>query len=57
MININLSVSVMMALGLFVFGLQTVPYQELQRQRNWLSLTAVSVSGRHGSLSGRTVTR
>ncbi|WP_033580960.1 phage tail protein [Dickeya chrysanthemi] len=39
MININLSVSVMMALGLFVFGLQTVPYQELQRQRNWRHVT------------------
>lgn len=25
----------MMALGQFVFSLQTVPYQELQRQTNW----------------------
>ena len=28
-------VSMMMALGLFVFGLYTVPYQQLQRQSNW----------------------
>lgn len=28
-------VSMMMVLGLFVFGLQTVPYQQLQRQTNW----------------------
>lgn len=28
-------VSAMMALGLFVFGLRTVPYQQLQRQRQW----------------------
>lgn len=27
--------SVMMALGLFVFGLNTVPYQQLQRQTSW----------------------
>lgn len=27
--------SMMMALGLFVFGLHTVPYQQLQRQRQW----------------------
>lgn len=27
--------SAMMALGLFVFGLHTVPYQQLQRQRQW----------------------
>lgn len=27
--------SVMMALGLFVFGLHTVPYQQLQRKRTW----------------------
>lgn len=27
--------SLMMALGLFVFGLHTVPYQQLQRQRQW----------------------
>lgn len=27
--------SVMMSLGLFVFGLNTVPYQQLQRQTNW----------------------
>lgn len=27
--------SVMMALGLFVFGLRTVPYQQLQRQTQW----------------------
>jgi phage protein U len=27
--------SVMMALGLFVFGLDTVPYQQLQRQTSW----------------------
>lgn len=28
-------VSVMMALGFFVFGLRTVPYQQLQRQSTW----------------------
>lgn len=28
-------VSMMMALGLFVFGLHTVPYQQLQRQLAW----------------------
>lgn len=28
-------VSMMMALGLFVFGLRTVPYQQLQRQSTW----------------------
>lgn len=28
-------VSMMMALGLFVFGLRTVPYQQLQRQVAW----------------------
>ena len=28
-------VSMMMALGLYVFGLYTVPYQQLQRQSNW----------------------
>lgn len=28
-------VSAMMALGLFVFGLRTVPYQQLQRLRQW----------------------
>lgn len=28
-------VSVMMALGLFVFGLDTLPYQQLQRQTQW----------------------
>lgn len=28
-------VSMMMALGLFVFGLRTVPYQQLQRQLQW----------------------
>ncbi len=28
-------VSMMMALGFFVFGLRTVPYQQLQRQRQW----------------------
>jgi phage protein U len=27
--------SVMMALGIFVFGLDTVPYQQLQRQTTW----------------------
>lgn len=27
--------SMMMALGLFVFGLHTVPYQQLQRARQW----------------------
>ena len=27
-------ISMMMALGLFVFGLRTVPYQQLQRQVN-----------------------
>lgn len=27
--------SVMMALGLFVFGLRTLPYQQLQRQTHW----------------------
>lgn len=28
-------VSMMMALGLFVFSLHTVPYQQLQRQMSW----------------------
>lgn len=28
-------VSMMMALGFFVFGLKTVPYQQLQRQTSW----------------------
>lgn len=28
-------ISMMMALGLFVFGLHTVPYQQLQRQLVW----------------------
>lgn len=28
-------VSMMMALGLYVFGLHTVPYQQLQRQMQW----------------------
>lgn len=28
-------VSMMMALGLYVFGLHTVPYQQLQRQMSW----------------------
>lgn len=28
-------VSIMMALGLYVFGLYTVPYQQLQRQMSW----------------------
>lgn len=28
-------VSMMMGLGLFVFGLHTVPYQQLQRQLSW----------------------
>lgn len=28
-------VSMMMALGLFVFGLHTAPYQQLQRQTQW----------------------
>lgn len=27
--------SMMMALGLFIFGLKTVPYQQLQRARQW----------------------
>lgn len=29
------SISAMMALGLFVFGLNTVPYQQLQRSSSW----------------------
>ena len=28
-------ISMMMALGLYVFGLYTVPYQQLQRQMSW----------------------
>lgn len=28
-------ISMMMALGLYVFGLHTVPYQQLQRQLSW----------------------
>lgn len=28
-------ISMMMVLGLYVFGLYTVPYQQLQRQINW----------------------
>ncbi|MEH8534103.1 phage tail protein, partial [Klebsiella pneumoniae] len=29
----------MMVLGLFVFQLRTVPYQQLQYQRNWRHVT------------------
>ena len=38
-------VSMMMALGLYVFGLYTVPYQQLQRQMSWRH-PAVSRVGR-----------
>jgi len=40
------SSSVMMALGLFVFGLDTVPYQQLQRQSTWRHPTTSRVGKR-----------
>lgn len=36
----------MMVLGLYVFTLRTVPYQELQYQRNWRHATNVRVKRR-----------
>lgn len=36
----------MMALGMFVFGLDTVPYQQLQRQRSWRHPTTSRVGKR-----------
>jgi uncharacterized protein len=41
-------VSVMMALGLFVFGLHTLPYQQLQRQQQWRHPAASRVGRRPG---------
>jgi phage protein U len=40
--------SVMMALGLFVFGLNTVPYQQLQRQTQWRHPSVSRVGRRPG---------
>lgn len=31
----RMQLSVMMALGLFIFGLDTLPYQQFQRQTSW----------------------
>ena len=39
-------ISMMMALGLFVFGLHTVPYQQLQRQSVWRHPSASRVGAR-----------
>lgn len=39
-------ISMMMALGLFVFGLHTVPYQQLQRQMSWRHPSVSRVGGR-----------
>lgn len=39
-------VSAMMALGLFVFGLHTLPYQQLQRQTQWRHPSAARVGRR-----------
>ena len=39
-------ISMMMALGLFVFGLHTVPYQQLQRQVSWRHPSASRVGAR-----------
>jgi len=41
--------SVMMALGLFVFGLDTVPYQQLHRQSAWRHPSASRVGQRPAS--------
>jgi phage protein U len=38
--------SLMMALGLFVFGIKTIPYQQLQRQRQWRHPSASRVGRR-----------
>jgi phage protein U len=38
----------MMALGLFVFGLHTAPYQQLQRQTSWRHPATSRVSARPG---------
>lgn len=40
--------STMMALGLFVFGLNTVPYQQLQRQTQWRHPSVSRVGRRPG---------
>ncbi|CBW73708.1 Phage tail protein [Mycetohabitans rhizoxinica HKI 454] len=39
----------MMSLDQFVFGLKTVPYRELQRQRSWKHRTTSRVGARDGS--------
>ncbi len=39
-------VSMMMALGFFVFGMRTVPYQQLQRQVTWRHPSNSVVGGR-----------
>ena len=41
-------VSAMMTLGFFVFGLYTVPYQQLQRQTGWRHPSASRVGRRAG---------
>jgi phage protein U len=38
----------MMAIGLFVFGLHTAPYQQLQRQTSWRHPATSRVSARPG---------
>lgn len=40
------STSVMMALGLFVFGLDTIPYQQLHRQTSWRHPSSARVGRR-----------
>jgi uncharacterized protein len=39
-------VSVMMALGFYVFGMKTLPYQQLQRQMTWRHPTQSRVGAR-----------
>lgn len=39
----------MLSLDKFVFGLQTAPYKELQRQRNWKHRSSSRVGARDGS--------
>lgn len=41
-------ISAMMTLGFFVFGLHTVPYQQLQRQRGWRHPSVSRVGRRAG---------
>ena len=46
-----MSASAMMALGLFVFGLDTVPYQQFQRQTSWRHPATSRVGRRPGRQS------